>query len=370
MKNRKIIFWERWGAALRNRIVQEDLVQIVREDLPWDRFAGSSVLVTGAAGILASYVAETLLYLNECRGLGVHVIGVVRDTAKARRRFAHYEGRSDLTIMAQDVCEPLSIDMPVDYIFHAAGQASPKFYGADPVGTLEGHILGTRNVLRLAHEKGIKGMLLFSSCDSYGELAAGDETPDKAIDEHYVGRIDPLSDRACYPVGKAAAEALCRAYALAYRLPVKILRIAHTYAPLMPLDDGRVFTDFIGNVLRGEDISLNSDGSAERPMLYIADAVRAYFRILLRGENGAAYNVAADENTSILELARLLVSLCPEKRLSVTFHKKKDAGYLPAPEKKIRISTEKLKLLGYRRRYSLEEGMRRTLESYMEERTS
>ena len=67
MKNRKIIFWERWGAALRNRIVQEDLVQIVREDLPWDRFAGSSVLVTGAAGILASYVAETLLYLNECR---------------------------------------------------------------------------------------------------------------------------------------------------------------------------------------------------------------------------------------------------------------------------------------------------------------
>ena len=349
---------------MRNHIVEQDLTDIITEELPWERLRDTRVLVTGASGILASYIVETLLYLNETRNLNIHVLAVVRDAIKAKHRFDHYEGRTDLTIYSHDVRHPFSINASVDYIFHAAGQASPKFYGRDPVGTLEGHIIGTRNCLVLAREKGVKGMLQFSSCDSYGEhFSVHDPT---IIDETFIGRLDPLSDRSCYPIGKVASESLCHAYTLAYHLPVKIIRIAHTYAPLMPLDDGRVFTDFIGNALRGEDIALNSDGSAERPMLYIADAVRAYFRVLFLGESGEAYNVAAQKNTSIRELAELIAITAPNGHLHVTIKQEKRPGYLQAPAKRIKISTEKLRALGYVEHYTLAEGMRRVFASYTE----
>lgn len=346
---------------MRNTIVTQDLAEITAEDLPWERLRNARVLVTGASGILASYVVETLLYLNETRHMGIHILAVQRDLKKAQRRFAHDESHA-LTLLQQDVRAPLSIDGTLDYIIHAAGQASPKFYGSDPIGTIEGHILGTRNVLVLAREKGVKGMLYFSSCDSYGEHFTEDAPP--CLEENYIGRIDPLSDRSCYPMGKAAAEALCHAYTCGAKLPVKIVRIAHTYAPLMPLDDGRVFTDFVGNVLREEDIVLTSDGSAERPFLYIADAVRAYFRILFLGVPGEAYNVAAEENTSILEFAKTIASLCTTRKLNVVFKQTLPDGYMPAPKKAVRISCGKLKALGYRRKYSLKEGLQRTIESY------
>ena len=313
---------------MRNTIVTQDLAEITAEDLPWERLRNARVLVTGASGILASYVVETLLYLNETRHMGIHILAVQRDLKKAQRRFAHDESHA-LTLLQQDVRAPLSIDGTLDYIIHAAGQASPKFYGSDPIGTIEGHILGTRNVLVLAREKGVKGMLYFSSCDSYGEHFTEDAPP--CLEENYIGRIDPLSDRSCYPMGKAAAEALCHAYACGAKLPVKIVRIAHTYAPLMPLDDGRVFADFVGNVLREEDIVLTSDGSAERPFLYIVDAVRAYFRILFLGVPGEAYNVAAEENTSILEFAKTIASLCTTRKLNVVFKQTLPEGYMPAP---------------------------------------
>lgn len=348
---------------MRNTIVTQDLAEITAEDLPWERLRNARVLVTGASGILASYVVETLLYLNETRHMGIHILAVQRDLKKAQRRFAHDVSHA-LTLLQQDVRAPLSIDGTLDYIIHAAGQASPKFYGSDPIGTIEGHILGTRNVLVLAREKGVKGMLYFSSCDSYGEHFTEDAPP--CLAENYIGRIDPLSDRSCYPMGKAAAEALCHAYTCGAKLPVKIVRIAHTYAPLMPLDDGRVFTDFIGNALRGEDIALNSDGSAERPMLYIADAVRAYFRVLFLGESGEAYNVAAQKNTSIRELAELIAITAPNGHLHVTIKAEKRPGYLQAPAKRIKISTDKLRALGYVEHHTLAEGMQRVFASYTE----
>jgi len=349
---------------VRNRIVEQDLREIAAERLPWERLQDAMVLVTGASGILASYVVETLLYLNETRHLNVRVLAIVRNLQKARHRFAHYERRAELIIRSHDMREPLFVEEPIDYIIHAAGQASPKFYGKDPVGTIEGHILGTRNSLLLAWEKGVKSMLQFSSCDSYGE-GFSNEDPD-TLDESFVGRLDPLADRSCYPMGKVASESLCRAYVLAHNVPVKIVRIAHTYAPLMPLDDGRVFADFIGNALREEDIALNSDGSAERPMLYIADAVRAYFRVLFFGKSGEAYNVAAEENTSIYAFAKLVARLAPCGGLHVTVKKEKRKGYLQAPKKQVKISIRKLQSLGYRQAHTLVDGMRRVLQSYEE----
>lgn len=342
---------------MRNQIVQEDLEQIIQEDIQWEKFVNATVVITGANGILPSYMVDTLIYLNETKHFNIHIVGIVRNAEKAQKRFS---SNKSVEWIVHDICQPIHYDGNIDYIIHAAGQASPKFYGKDPVGTIEGHILGTDSCLRLAVKKNVKGMLYFSSCDVYGT-----EYEENTIDESYVGKVNSLGERSCYPVGKVAGEGLCIAYKMQYDVPVKIMRIAHTYGPLMPLDDGRVFTDFIGNILRNEDIALSSDGSSERPMLYISDAVRAYFRILLHGKAGEAYNVLSEEHISILELAKLLVGLYPEKQLTVTFHKKKEQGYLQAQLKNNRYSAEKLKNLGWKQHYSVREGFYRTVESYL-----
>ena len=344
---------------MKNKIVIQDLQEIVAENLSWEKFANSKIIVTGASGILPSYMVETLLYLNQHKLLNIKVIGIVRNMDKAKRRFADYEDRSDLKLIKHDICQPFSYDGAVDYVIHAAGQASPKYYGSDPIGTAEGHAIGTANFLRFATKKKIKCFLYFSSCDVYGNSL------DKEIDETFVGRIDSLNLRSCYGLGKLIGENFCVAYNHQYGLPFKILRIAHTYGPLMPLDDGRVFADFVANILNDEDISLNSDGSAERPMLYISDAIRAYFRILLQGKNNEAYNIVSEEYTTILNLAQMLVELYPEKHLKVKFNKDIPKGYIQAEKREsAKISVKKLKNLGWQQKYSIREGFVRTIESF------
>lgn len=332
---------------MRNFIVNQDLEEITSDNLQWEKLFNSTVLVTGASGILPSYMVETLLYLNETRAANISVVGIVRNMAKAQKRFAHYEGRRDLILIKHDICLPFAYEGEVHYVIHAAGQASPKFYGKDPVGTLEGHALGTANFLKFAVDKNVRCFLYFSSCAVYD-------------------KINPINLRSCYPIGKLAGENLCVAYNHQYNVPFKILRIAHTYGPMMPLDDGRVFSDFVSNILHNEDISLNSDGSAERPMLYLSDAVRAYFRILLRGENCGVYNVASEEYITVLDLARTLVDLYPEKNLRVLFNKTMSEGYIPADKNNAanRIDISGLKNLGWQQRYSIREGFERTVRSF------
>ena len=344
---------------MRNFIVTQDLEEIISEKLPWEKIFGSTILVTGASGILPAYMVETLLYLNETKQANITVLGVVRNLEKAQRRFVHYTGRRDLVLIKHDIRMPFTYEGAVDYVIHAAGQASPKFYGADPVGTLEGHAIGTANFLNFAKEKNVKCFLYFSSCAVYGNPA------EKIIDEEYIGKIDSLNLRSCYPLGKLIGENLCVAYAHQYGVPFKILRIAHTYGFGMTPDDGRVFSDFVANILNNENISLNSDGTAERPMLYISDAVRAYFRILLLGKSGAAYNVVSEEYITIRNLAETLVNLYPEKNLRVTFDKKISAGYIPAEKNNssTRIATGKLKNLGWQQKFSIREGFERTINS-------
>ena len=342
-----------------NKIVKEDLAEIISENLSWEKLFNSTIVVTGASGILPSYMIETLLYLNEVYGANISVVGIVRNMDKAYKRFKNYEERQDLILIKHDIRQPFKFGDSVDYIIHAAGQASPKFYGKDPVGTLEGHAIGTANFLQFAAEKSVRDFLYFSSCAIYGN------PNEKIIDENFIGKNNPLNLRECYPLGKLTGENLCVAYNHQFGVPFKILRIAHTYGPMMPLNDGRVFADFVANILCNENILLNSDGSAERPMLYVSDAVRAYFRIMLEGETANAYNVASEEYTTILNLANTLVNLYPEKNLRVTFGKSIDAGYIPAEkDHSVRISVDKLKKLGWHQKYSIREGFWRTLEAY------
>lgn len=246
-----------------SRIINEDMKFITRDvNIPWDVLYGKTVLISGVSGVLPAYMAETLLYLNQQQKAKIRILGFVRNLDKAKKRFQAHVDNPNLKLYQQDVDKFWLPDEKIDFIIHAASHASPKFYGSDPVGTILPNVIGTRNLLEIGRKSHIEGFLYFSSGDVYGKIPE-DQYP---IKENQCGEgIDPLSPRACYAESKRLGETLCRAYYDQYEVPVKIVRIAHTYGPGISLDDGRSFADFIGAVVHGTDIVMNSDGSARRP---------------------------------------------------------------------------------------------------------
>ena len=148
---------------------------------------------------------ETALYLNETADAGIHVVALVRNYEKAMRRLGHLAGRKDLTLVVQDVRAPYSGPEAIDFLIHAASQASPRFFGSDPVGTFETNVVGTQRMLQVAWEAHCEGFLFFSSGEIYGRQ----ENPSIPITETSYGYLDPVDLRSCYAEGKRGGETLC-----------------------------------------------------------------------------------------------------------------------------------------------------------------
>jgi nucleoside-diphosphate-sugar epimerase len=335
--------------------------KIVSAGVPWERLFGKTVLISGANGFVPAYMLEALLYLNETASAGIHAIALVRNHEKAMRRLGHLAGRSDLTTVVQDVREPYRGPEKVDFLVHAASQASPKFFATDPVGTFEANVIGTRNMLEVARNAKSEGFLFFSSGEVYGERA---NLSLPATESSY-GYLDPIDLRSCYAEGKRAGETLCACWHDQFGIPAKIVRISHTYGPGMELNDGRVFADFVADIVGGRNIVMKSDGSTRRPFCYLADATVAYFTVLLRGSSGEAYNVGSDSECSILDLAEMLCSIFPERNLKVIRQERsQDDTYVASAVAGGHFDISKIRSLGWEPITSLEEGFKRTVRSY------
>lgn len=305
-----------------NAVIREDLEEIYARDIGWGALGGKSVLVTGAYGMLASYVMYMLLYLREEKHISVSPIAAVRDRGRFAGRFGGFPGAERVAVIESDLSGALRTDMPVDYIVHAASLASPQHYGVRPIDVLLPNVVGSYHLLNLAAEKRAEGYLLFSTGDVYGAPEGA-----SAVTESDYGAMDPLDIHNCYGESKRMAETMCMAFLRQKGVPVKIARIWHTYAPTMDIaGDPRVFSSFVGNIVRGEDIVMKSDGASRRSFCYISDAVAGYFTVLLKGEAGVAYNVCNESQTvSVAELAETLAGLYPERGIGVV-RKKRDAG--------------------------------------------
>lgn len=345
-----------------NKVVTEDLEYIINSNLPWEYFEGKTVLISGANGFLPAYMVETLLYLNEKKFKNkIKVIGIVRNKKKALRRFSKYKNRNDLQLIVQDVCKPVLIEGAIGYIIHAASQASPKYYGKDPVGTLSPNVFGTYNLLELAREKKVKSFLFFSSGEVYGQVS----DKDIPIKEDIYGYVDPADVRSCYAESKRMGETMCVCWFHQYGVPTKIIRPFHTYGPGMRLDDGRVFADFVSDIVHNRNIVMKSDGSAIRAFCYIPDATVGFFTVLLKGKNGEAYNVGDNRGEiSILNLANLLVGLFPEKKLRVEKKEITEEGYIRSKITRNSPDISKIAELGWVPKHSLEQGFIRTVRSF------
>lgn len=347
-----------------NNIIQEDLNVIFRSDINWSRFDNCTILITGANGFLPAYLVESLLYLNTVSPRNnVKVIGLVRNRVNAEARFSDYQNNPNLKFVVQDVSEPIELAEKVDYIIHAASQASPKFYGIDPIGTLKANVVGTLNLLNFAAKNDVRSFLYFSSSEVYGEVAI-DQVP---ISENTYGYLDPIQVRSCYAESKRMGENICISYHHQYGIPVKIVRPFHTYGPKMKLDDGRVYADFVSDILQRKNIRMHSDGSAIRAFCYLSDATIGFLKVLLEGENANAYNIGNPyEEHSILELAEILVNIYPERGLSVVKHiTNSDNTYLKSPFKRNSPDISKASLLNWTPAISVSEGFKRTIDSYV-----
>ena len=322
--------------------------------LPWQELDGKSVLVTGATGMLASYVTWLLLYLHEHAGINVKVVALCRNRQKAEHYFGLYLGKPYFHLLIQDVCEPIAYEGKVDYVFHLAGNASPYFINSDPVGIMRCNLLGTMNVLDWARVSSVAKVLFVSTREVYGKNEEAE-----LLDEQAFGTLDPLDDRSCYPESKRAAETLLRGYFLQYAIPYNIVRIAHSYGPTMKLEnDGRVMADLMGDVMAGRDIVLKSSGEAVRAFLYITDAVVGMFTVLFHGETAKAYNLANEtEPVSIKDLARMLAALRADKKIQVVVSEGGQKGY--CAYRRTALDTSAIEQLGWKPQISLKEGINR-----------
>jgi UDP-glucuronate decarboxylase len=345
-----------------NKIIQEDIENIIKEPLNWDELQGTTVLISGAAGFIPSYIVEVILFLNETRFKNkTKILALVRDIKRAQKKFEHHKASKDLIFIKQDISVPFDISEKIDYIIHAASQASPKYYGIDPVGTLNANVLGTSYLLELARKNKIRKFIFFSSGAVYG---THDDTT-LNIDETYTGRVDITHLGSCYDESKRMGENMCICYSHQYGCNVNMLRLSHTYGPGVNLDDGRVFGDFVRDIINNRNIILNSDGSAKRSFCYISDMVIAFFMILFKGENKQAYNIASKEETSILELAKVLIGLYPQKNLNVEFAKGVFIeGYIRSTSSRASYNINKIEALGWKQKINLKTGFKRMIESY------
>lgn len=348
--------------GLNNRIITEDIERIISEALPWDELYGSTVLVTGASGMIPSYVVYTLLGLNDVRNAGIKVLALVRNGEKAKMIFGGILDRDDIELVVQDVTVPPELTGPVDYIFHGASAAKPSEHKAAPVSTIRANLTGTFNLLDLAVAKASKAFVLMSSSEVYGKAPEGTE---KISEEDY-GYVDTLNPRSCYSEGKRAAETICTCYQAQHGIRCCIPRFAHIYGPGLSLTDGRVQADFAANVVRGEDIVMKSDGSSQRAYTYVSDAVAGMFYVLLKGTE-MAYNVADSGNIiSIRQLAEAFIASSPEKQLKLVIDIPEGTVGMFNPAKFIGLDDSRIKSLGWSPKVDIAEGTLRMVSYYGE----
>lgn len=347
---------------MNDTIIEQDMKRIVAHELPWEKFSGRTLLITGASGLIPSYMVDTLMYLNRKKLLDepVHILALVRNERYAKERFAAYKDDARLELLVQDVCQPVRVPGNVDFIIHAASQASPKYYRIDPVGTLSANMTGTVNMLELAREKQTQSCLFISSGEVYGEVS---EHCIPTGEDDY-GYLNPMSVRSCYAESKRMAETMCVCWHHQYGIPVKVARPFHTYGPGMKLDDGRVFADFVANIVKRNDIVMTSEGRQIRAFCYLADASAGFFTVLLKGKDAEAYNIGNPAAAvSIAELADTLVSLFPAYGLKVV-RAARATHYVQSTIEKNVPNIAKAMELGWHPTVGISEGFSRTVSSY------
>lgn len=325
-----------------NIIQQQDIEAFVQSFTLKDELKDCKFLITGATGLIGSSLVHCLLAIDR----NVHIVAPVRNKEKAERLFKDNLGQLEL-IECPLTTYNENIIGKVDYIVHCAAPTASRFFVEKPVETFDFILNSSQALLEYARKNPVKSFVYLSSLEVYGEILDDSEM----INEQVQGYLDPMSVRSSYPMAKRAVENLCCLYAAEYGVPAKVARLTQTTGAGISRDDNRVIAQFARLVAQGQDIVLHTTGESARPYCYLMDCISAILFILLKGNPGESYNVANEETyISARGMAEYLKQhFNPSIQIRVELNG--SMGYAPATKQ--RLSSQKLRNLGWEPRYNL-----------------
>lgn len=349
---------------LDNKFYMDDIEYVAGLSLPWEKLANNSVLITGATGLIGSFLVDVLMYKNMKYGLNCTVYPVSRTESKAKERFAPYWNQIEFKYIAHDINKPLESNGNVTfakgelgYLIHLASNTHPVAYSTDPIGTINSNIIGTASLLNFASSIGVGRCAFASSNEVYGENRGDAEL----FAEDYCGYINCNTLRAGYSESKRCGEAMCQAFIKQRDMDIVIPRLTRSYGPTMLMSDTKAISQFIKKGVAGEDIVLKSEGNQYFSYTYMADAVAGLLYVLLVGECGEAYNISdIRSDIRMKDLAATIASYVGKKVIFELPDEVERAGYSTATV--ARLDGSKLNALGFKAKYDIKEGIERTID--------
>jgi dTDP-glucose 4,6-dehydratase len=315
----------------------------MRQFLPLENDV-KTVLITGGAGFLGSFLTDRFVSENW------NVIVLDNLLTGSIDNIAHLMGKKNFRFIQYDVTYYLFFEGPIDLILHFACPASPLDYTQHPIHTMKVDSLGTLNSLGLAKNKNAR-YVFASTSEVYGSPSIHPQRED------YWGNVNPIGIRSVYDEAKRFSEAMCMAYFRAHKIDTRIARIFNTYGTRMKLDDGRVIPTFITQALNNQDVTIFGDGSQTRSFCYIDDLVEGIYRLSVTDNlNGEVLNIGNPEETSILDLAKLICEKTSSKSNLVFKRLPQDD-----PNKRKPDISKAGKVLGFHPTISISEGLNRII---------
>jgi UDP-glucuronate decarboxylase len=338
-------------------VIRDDIKKVLGSNfIDYNKLSNSNYLVTGASGMLCSFLVKVLLSMTSGK-----VFALFRNQETFDEAFYSFINNPNLIPIKCDVSDfrPELILDKIDYIIHGASAGSPKSYIQDPIGVFKANCIGAIKMLNFMKlDSRIKTITFISSAEVYGNIINTD-----FIKEEYQGIINQLDLRSCYAESKRMSENIISSWCKINNRNFNIIRPFHTYGPSMKIGDGRIFADIVESVVNSKDIILNSDGSSIRAFCYLVDFASALLAIISSNKVNEAWNIGnPDEAISMANLANMVSTLIAEKTVNVII---KGQDQKTHDIQKIIPDISKLKSLGWSKQINNRSGFERTIKHYL-----
>lgn len=324
---------------------QADIQAMIEKKELFEWMRNSTVLITGATGLIGSMLIKTIYAASDKYGLDIKIIGQIRNMEKAKEIYGQ---------VIDDINLVTDVDYSCNYIIHTISPTASKFFIEHPVETIKVSVESLMKILEVAKNNNAT-LVYLSSMEQYGVPYI----PDQHMTEDKIGIIDHLNIRSSYSESKRLCECLCAAYASQYKTNVKIARLAQTFGAGIPLTDNRMPMQFAKAVAERKDIILHTEGKSISNYVYLTDALTGILTILKKGEAGQAYNICNDKETrSVREIAELVSSVIANGKIGIRIEKpKNNMGY--ASDVRMYLNSDKLSNLGWSAQVDMTEAYRR-----------